>query len=127
MPVIAKSSSHGSQGLSSIFFRLLLTGGNDERMAYHLLQRPASTGAAAVQLATVDNRSPLASSEYLCPPFYEETTTTTTNTGGGETGLTHLLEFQPATARSSVSRHRGVMMRKQHSVSCASQCCNQKL
>jgi hypothetical protein len=109
----------------------LFTGGqvNDDRMTFHLLQRPASTGAAAVQLAPVDGSragcSPLASSEFLCPPFYEEANAN----AEGPSCLTHLLEFQPAPNRGSsvASRHRGVMMRKQHSVSCANQCCQQKL
>ena len=70
------------------------------------LPRPASAGAAAVIAASQQCNGPASSSApedtvlYDYPPL---------------AGLHHV---KPAS-----SRHRGVNLRKQHSVSCASHCC----
>ena len=63
-----------------------------------MLPRPASAGAAAALV----------------------------NGGGGAEDSTLLYEYPPSVSGAATpSRHRGVSLRKQHSVSCASHCCDQ--
>jgi len=63
------------------------------------------------------------STDFLCPTFYE----LNTNDPGGESSADSGLEFQQNVRSSMVNCHRDIMMRKQNSVTCANQCCQQKL
>ena len=84
------------------------------------LPRPASAGAAATPADSFDRDDVLYDYPPAVPPML------TSGSGGHAAsapggGKRH----GPHHGRSS--RHRGVSLRKQHSVSCASHCCEQKL
>ena len=99
----------------------------------HQQRRTASSGLL-MNIGYLDNGStPVTASEaadtlsMLPRPASAGASTALVNGGGGGGGedSTLLYEYPPSVSAATPSRHRGVSLRKQHSVSCASHCCDQ--